>query len=418
MSTVQPTDRVLVNRAGIDYSAPADMSTVQDADLLLINRAGVDYKCTFADWKASQSKAPDVGTVTLADDAPGGNRFTSQTFTSTVTMTDDGTPASTKGIKAWVEGTLTVTTTPATDVITAVGGTTTSPVLTFASSKDLAKFAVGDDIRQNAGGIPTGVGFTVYTSRTLYDNIPDIKAHATLQTDLRPHVEAGVYAYFLPTFTVYPPGQPAIFLGSAPGLGLGGFSVRTTHDTWVYIGGNIDFTDPSSFERVTISSTLPSSTFVYGVDVKFMLVHIRGGDKNTPPNAPYTLVSVNDGTPHGVVGSINAGANQMTLSISAGSWGPPGSGYYGIGKPKTSTIANAKLYAKLNATLNVTDLQSADPGYTAFTGLTPRLTFPALLPSGNAPDKDLPAGTTLQTEVYATNANGSDTAQSAKLTPA
>ena len=31
------------------------MSTVQNTDLLLINRAGVDYKCTFADWKASQA---------------------------------------------------------------------------------------------------------------------------------------------------------------------------------------------------------------------------------------------------------------------------------------------------------------------------------------------------------------------------
>ena len=99
MSTVNPTDKVLVNRAGIDHSTPAAMSTVKDTDLLLINRAGVDYKCTFADWKNSQKKAPDVGAVTLADVA-GGARFTSTAFPVSATMTEDGIPTSTKKLKA------------------------------------------------------------------------------------------------------------------------------------------------------------------------------------------------------------------------------------------------------------------------------------------------------------------------------
>jgi hypothetical protein len=105
MSAVLPTDKTLVNRAGVDHSAPADMSTVQDTDLLLINRAGVDYKCTYLDWKNSQSKAPDVGAVTLADVA-GGSRFTSTAFPVSATMTEDGLPVSTKKLKAYVEGTL------------------------------------------------------------------------------------------------------------------------------------------------------------------------------------------------------------------------------------------------------------------------------------------------------------------------
>ena len=105
MSTVNPTDKVLVNRAGIDHSAPSDMITVQDTDLLLTNRTGADYKCTFADWKNSQSKPPDVGAVTLAD-VTGGDRFTSTAFPVSATMTDDGTPTSTKKLKAYVEGSL------------------------------------------------------------------------------------------------------------------------------------------------------------------------------------------------------------------------------------------------------------------------------------------------------------------------
>jgi hypothetical protein len=119
MSTVNPaTDKTLVSRAGVDYSAPADMSTVQDTDLLLINRAGVDYKCTFADWKASQTKAPNVGTVTLSDVA-GGARFTSTAFPVSATMVEDGTPKSDKKLKAYVEGALKVN--PLSSAIVSIG---------------------------------------------------------------------------------------------------------------------------------------------------------------------------------------------------------------------------------------------------------------------------------------------------------
>ena len=142
MSAVLPTDKTLVNRAGVDHSSPADMSTVQDTDLLLINRAGVDYKCTFLDWKNSQSKPPNVGAVTLADVA-GGDRFTGVAFPVSATMTEDGVPTSTKKLKAYVEGALKIT--PISDVITNVAGN----VLTFATDKDLANFAAGDPVHQD-----------------------------------------------------------------------------------------------------------------------------------------------------------------------------------------------------------------------------------------------------------------------------
>jgi hypothetical protein len=86
------------------------------------------------------------------------------------------------------------------------------------------------------------------------------------------------------------------------------------------------------------------------------------------------------------------------------------------GVPKTA--ANAKLYCKLNAGLTVTDLQSADPGYTAVTGAGPyTITFPATLPTGAAPDADLPAGTTITTEVQAVNSAGTVTNTSNTVTP-
>ena len=62
------------------------MSTLQDTDLLLVNRAGVDYKCTFADWKASQTgvrtptiTSPSAGAVDLGATPT----FTSSAFAGT-----------------------------------------------------------------------------------------------------------------------------------------------------------------------------------------------------------------------------------------------------------------------------------------------------------------------------------------------
>jgi hypothetical protein len=84
-----------------------------------------------------------------------------------------------------------------------------------------------------------------------------------------------------------------------------------------------------------------------------------------------------------------------------------------------STLANAKLFLKFNAAGAVSDMQSADPGFVAMTGAGPyKLTFPATLPSGNAPDVDLPAGVTITTEVEAGNTSSAVTKTSNIVTPA
>ena len=62
-------------------------------------------------------------------------RFTSQDFTTTAVMLDNGNPASTKSIRGWVEGTLIETI--ETDVITDVSSD--GSTLTFSGDKDLAK---------------------------------------------------------------------------------------------------------------------------------------------------------------------------------------------------------------------------------------------------------------------------------------
>jgi hypothetical protein len=86
MSSVLPTDKVLVQRATTLHSAPADMSTVQDTDLLLINRAGVDYKCSFADWKASQASINKPRMLTPANGAGQTTQAASSAITKVETL--------------------------------------------------------------------------------------------------------------------------------------------------------------------------------------------------------------------------------------------------------------------------------------------------------------------------------------------
>jgi hypothetical protein len=127
----------------------------------------------------------------------------------------------------------------------------------------------------------------------------------------------------------------------------------------------------------------------------------------------------NDGV--GLVYSVDIAAKTVDLSFVSGTW-DVGSAVKGPVKLPAAG-AKVRLYCKLDAAGVVSDLQSADPGFTAWTPAgagpyTGTVTFPATLPSGIAPDTDLPAGTTITVEVEASNMNGSDSATSNTVTPA
>ena len=82
-------------------------------------------------------------------------------------------------------------------------------------------------------------------------------------------------------------------------------------------------------------------------------------------------------------------------------------------------IASSVRFLVINATGAVTSTQVSDPGFTELgPGLTQQISFPATFPTGNTPDVELPAGTTLQVEVEATNSVASDTFPSNIITPA
>tara|TARA_Y100000401_G_scaffold32235_1_gene23613 strand:+ start:9931 stop:12864 length:2934 start_codon:yes stop_codon:yes gene_type:complete len=80
--------------------------------------------------------------------------------------------------------------------------------------------------------------------------------------------------------------------------------------------------------------------------------------------------------------------------------------------------SQATLYALLNGAGAVTDLTSSDPGFVNVGyGANNTISFPSTLPSGNTPDVELPAGTTIQATVEFANSQGTVTADSNTLTP-
>lgn len=120
----------------------------------------------------------------------------------------------------------------------------------------------------------------------------------------------------------------------------------------------------------------------------------------------------------GPVGTVDSIAgNTVTLSASHGTWGPANDGHYAIGPEKPD--GNVKLFCLLDSALNVTDLQKADPGYTTVSGTSPyTIKFPDKFPNAKDPDTHLPAGSTLTTEVQASNASGTVQKASNTVTPA
>ncbi len=100
-----------------------------------------------------------------------------------------------------------------------------------------------------------------------------------------------------------------------------------------------------------------------------------------------------------------------------------GANAFEAGKPLQNTVSyfggsSATLYAVLSGAGAVTDLTGSDPGFVNLGyGVNNTITFPATFPSGNAPDVELPAGTTIQATVEFANSQGTVSTDSNTLTP-
>ena len=90
----------------------------------------------------------------------------------------------------------------------------------------------------------------------------------------------------------------------------------------------------------------------------------------------------------------------------------------GSGSSPSGSYASGRLYLVLDGSGNVTDMQVQDPGYIVLGNAKEyTITWPALLPSGESPDTELPEGTQICAYVKATNDSGFDEELTNHLTP-
>ena len=420
-------------------------------------------------WVVTQQVkvAPVIGAVTLAD-SPEAGRFTSGTFASAVTMTEDGLPVSTKGLKAWVEGTL--KSAAQTSGIANVAGN----VLTLTDSTQLANFAAGDAVTEvGGGGDATGtVGSVDATAKTITlsatagtwdagsavkgplktqvitpktSAITNVAGNVLTLTDdtslanfrvgdvvqgnplwnqsqvWSSHASANVP---LSNLTTYANGfdgnhsvhvilqntqNPGIVTLDFTGLGLSGDVEVYSNDTSI----SVDVNSSGSPVNLVVGTwtKFPNSGVVNtikinctrGVSVSEYFGAIKVGgkllvDKGLPDPGGVKVTAIDKAAPSI---TVDGGSWSGTDATSSGTLANREAFVTGAPRP----AANVKLYTIHNAAGAVSDLQSADPGYVIMAGNSPyTLTWPATMPTGNAPDVDLPAGTTLTTEIQATSA--------------
>jgi hypothetical protein len=177
---------------------------------------------------------------------------------------------------------------------------------------------------------------------------------------------------------------------------------------------NVDPSLPFSASRVLTDGSrvvVISSRYYSYNDAAFGATRLTIAGCQTDGFARTDVVSSTPGSATGMIGALD----DTNVQIS-----PPSSAW-AIGQKLRATKVSdgARLYLVFNAAGAVTDMQSADPGFVTMTNsVAPELTFPATFPSGNAPDVELPNGTTITTVVEAKNTAGAPTKTSNTVTPA
>ena len=129
--------------------------------------------------------------------------------------------------------------------------------------------------------------------------------------------------------------------------------------------------------------------------------------------ATYTISNLSSGRFLAVTGSNTT--SEHNFGQRPYRFTPP-NGYSGLYEERAALAASERLYCALDANLNVTDLQSADPGFTTITSPA-TVTFPATLPSTETPDAALPTGVSFGSEIEVSNDVGTDTKTLTQVTP-
>lgn len=194
--------------------------------------------------------------------------------------------------------------------------------------------------------------------------------------------------------------------GTQAGEGIG-----TAHNGWVTPGG-LTF----SFANQNNTTQYWRTTAEYTQDVV-----ISSSDPNILDLAVNSFVTPSSftgapGRGSGLIKSVTDNGDGTSTVVIAG--GPS----YSVGDQillnSPTGFGESTRYLVLDVVGNVSSTTATDPGFTDVgTGLTKRVTFPSLFPTGQTPDDEFPLGTTLQFDVQAKNTKGTTTSATNIITP-
>ena len=387
MADIQDTDLFLVNRSDTTSTVAASelMAEILDDDLMLVNRSDVTYTVTGADVKASLGGGttidPTPGEITANPDFQGGTGTELDPYILT--------PIEVRGAGG--------------------NGLTVEQITIQLTNPNGVELVDWDDKSVGAGdrfAQPTGATDEngKWVGRLIYRDIPDSADDIIYTGD----IQIGT-TYFRWVVT------QVVNVSIAPVID----SVSLVESN---AGENPRFTDQEFVATVTLSeegdpvSTKTIDAYVEGAittEVQFTeplesssgndLIFAAGTDMSSLAGGD----TVEQGATNGTVATVDNTSKTVTLSSSSGTWID---GVDVVGPEKRISVDNVKKYLKFDNTGAVTDLLDSpqSPQY-AVTDANPTLTltFPSTFPSGEEPDTELGAGTTLTVCATALNIAGS-----------
>jgi len=295
----------------------------------------------------------------------------------------------------------------------------TGAILTFSDSTGLSDFSVGDNLfsywNQDLTWSDLCTGFTNPTYMFRQDGSTSnisITSGGSASTGtinvggLLWNDRVEIYVRTLPSTTVLKAGYNDDTLDDFINLGITNtttYSGYTGTSYWAMVmvkegGGTLDKIEVSG-QSASVNSTLQIGGV--RVDGRWLI-------------DPNPTAGTNYGPNYCTVKAINTSNSTMEVS-------DMGTFEVGGNVMGTSYVAapTTQMYPVMSTSGTITDLTSVDPGYTTMSSnsVTQSITFPATFPSGQTPDNEMPAGTSITVDVKAQNSSGYDTHSSNTVTP-
>ncbi len=431
-------------------------------DKLLVNDGTITETITLDEFLNEVITAPPViSTVNLSEDDPSGDRFTNQSFTTTVVMSEDGKPPSSKGIRAKVGNDLKYKFGPIQSVndkavaysdpanFNSSNDTVRTPEDAFNGTfghNDGGDWNFADTSNQGSGKqiqftfpeplfVESDVEFGFLTDGNAIEQIDysisgiDYSASINAANEYNGSpktitLEGGLTGTIFNIKLDDTSKDTAAYQKYVEPYFVPGNKIKCKANYIVLFNGPFEFV---KFESISQTSTARAKVFGFWLGDHWLNDSLGATElffddslANDVANVKTTDTVNEVGNGNDGVGSVaftqyigdqlGSTQNKIVLSQIEPNWD--------AGSDLSSPADTAQQYLVLDNDLNVTGLQANKPDFTPFTGLTAQIQFGSNLGTADTPDTVIPEGTSIETEVQATNGiNPDSTKESNMITP-